>query len=79
MRRISKELGCCKSTVRKKLFEAGIDLVDQNCDEHKALRKKIQVMRERGLSYQSIANFLTYGKLPHEQVMSGGILKQSEK
>jgi hypothetical protein len=42
--------------VRKKLLEAGIELVDHRCDEYLAVRKKIKAMRERGLAYQAIAD-----------------------
>lgn len=63
LRRISNELGCCKATVRKKLIEAGIYLVEQNCVEDKALRKKIQAIRERGLSYHSIADSFNLWKI----------------
>ncbi len=46
--RISKELGGCKATVKKKLVEAG--------DDYTVLNKKIQTMRVRGLTYQQIAD-----------------------
>jgi hypothetical protein len=49
--------------VRKKLIEAGIEIIDQNHDEHTALRKKIQAMRERGLSYQGIADIFNLWKV----------------
>jgi hypothetical protein len=63
LRRISSELGCCKATVRKKLIEVGIELIDQNSDEHKFLKKKIQAMRERGLSYQTISDAFNLWKI----------------
>jgi hypothetical protein len=43
--RISKELGCCKATVKKKLVEAGIEIKVQAGDDYKVLKKKIQTMR----------------------------------
>ena len=63
LRRISKELGCCKGTVRKKLLEAGVELVEQTYSEHLAMKKKIQSMRGRGLSYQMIADIFNLWKV----------------
>jgi hypothetical protein len=63
LRRISKELHCCQATVRKKLLEAGIELVDQGRDEHVTLKKKILAWRERGLSYEAIANAFNLWKI----------------
>jgi hypothetical protein len=42
--------------VRKKLSEAGIEIKKKGHDEFKALKRKVETMRERGLSYQSIAD-----------------------
>lgn len=55
LRRISNELSCSKTTVRKKLVGAGIELIDQK-KEHVQLRAKINEMRDRGQSYQQIAD-----------------------
>jgi hypothetical protein len=63
LRRISKELGCCKATVRKKLVEAGIEIKEQTIDDCTALKKKILAMRERGLSYQTIADAFNLWKV----------------
>jgi hypothetical protein len=63
LRRISGELDCSKATVRKKLIEAGIELLEQRHDDYMTLRKKIQAMRERGLSYQAIADAFNHWKV----------------
>ena len=63
LRRISEELECSKGTVRKKLIEAGIEIVKHRRDEHKSLMKKIEEMRSRGLSYQAIADILNLWKV----------------
>ena len=63
LRRISKELRSCKATVRKKLVEAGIEIKEQACHDYKALKKKILAMRERGLSYQAIADAFNLWKV----------------
>ncbi|MBA2405108.1 MAG: hypothetical protein H0V66_10090 [Bdellovibrionales bacterium] len=63
LRRISDELDCSKATVRKKLIEAGIELLEQRHDDYMTLRKKIQAMRERGLSYQAIADAFNHWKV----------------
>lgn len=63
LRRISNELDCSKATVRKKLIEAGIEIVKHRRDEHKSLMKKIEEMRSRGLSYQAIADILNLWKV----------------
>ncbi|MGE3611709.1 MAG: hypothetical protein AB7I27_19115 [Bacteriovoracaceae bacterium] len=49
--------------MRKKLLEAGIELVEQTYSEHLAFKKKIQSMRERGISYQGIADALNLWKV----------------
>lgn len=54
--RISKELGGCKATVKKKLVEAGIEIKVEAGDDYTVLNKKIQTMRVRGLTYQQIAD-----------------------
>ena len=64
LRRISEELQCSKGTVRKKLLEAGVELVRQDFNDHLALRKKIKLMRERNLSYQTIAESFNIWKVP---------------
>ncbi len=64
LRRISEELQCSKGTVRKKLLEAGVELVKQDFNDHLALRKKIKLMRERNLSYQTIAESFNIWKVP---------------
>ena len=46
------------------LLEAGIKLEVQTHDEHRALKKKIQTMKERGLSYQSISDAFNLWKIP---------------
>ncbi|MGB0454349.1 MAG: hypothetical protein ACPGJV_11625 [Bacteriovoracaceae bacterium] len=58
LRRISKELGCHKSVVRKKLKQAGVDDFEFVVEQDKLLLKKVESMRERGLSYQRIADLL---------------------
>ncbi len=64
LRRISEELECSKSTVRKKLLEAGVEIKEQGVgDDYKALKKKIQAMRERGISYQAIADAFNLWKI----------------
>ena len=63
LRRISEELGCSKATVRKKLIEAGIEIKEQVGDDYKVLKKKIQAMRERGISYQAIADGFNLWKI----------------
>ena len=50
--------------MRKKLVETGIELLDHRHDEHHALNKKIESMRERGLSYQVIADTFNLWKIP---------------
>lgn len=56
LRRISRELGCNKSVVRKKLSEAGIEIVQQKVDVDNALFIKVKKLRNKGLSYQRIAD-----------------------
>lgn len=63
LRRISEELECSKGTVRKKLLEAGVEIKEQVGDDYKALKKKIQAMRERGISYQAIADAFNLWKI----------------
>ena len=64
LRRISEELECSKGTVRKKLLEAGVEIKEQGVgDDYKALKKKIQAMRERGISYQAIADAFNLWKI----------------
>lgn len=63
LRRISSELGCAKTTVRKKLLEAGVEVKEQVHDDSNALNKKIETMRERGMSYQTIANIFNLWKI----------------
>ena len=55
LRRISRELGCGKSVVRRKLSEAGIEIIDQKIEIDSALARKVKDLRESGLSYQKIA------------------------
>ncbi len=49
--------------MRKKLLEVGIEIKEQVGDDYKALKRKIQVMRERGLSYQQIADTFNLWKI----------------
>ena len=49
--------------MRKKLFEAGVEIKGQAGDDQMALRKKIQTMRERGSSYQAIADSFNLWKI----------------
>ena len=44
-------------------MEAGIELVDQGRDVHETLKKKILAMRDRGLSYEAIANAFNLWKI----------------
>jgi biotin operon repressor len=56
LRRISEELGCSEATVRKKLIEAEIVINEHVGNDYKTLKKNIQAMRGRGLSFQAIAD-----------------------
>lgn len=56
LRRISRELGCHKSVVRRKLSEAGVEIIQRKVDVDKALVKKIERLRGQGLSYKKIAD-----------------------
>ena len=56
LRRISKELGCSKGLVRKKLIEAGIDSFEHEIEVDLALKNKIERLRNSGHSYQVIAD-----------------------
>jgi hypothetical protein len=49
--------------VRKKLLEAGIEINEQGRDNYQAIKMKIQAMRERGLSYQAIADAFNLWKI----------------
>lgn len=64
LRRISKELGCAKGTVRKKLFDAGIEVCTKEDEGISALQMKIQEMRARGMSYQAIADAFNLWRIP---------------
>jgi len=64
LRRISKELGCCKATVRKKLLAAGVNLIESEPNGSQPLIKKIFSLKERGMSYQAIANTLNLWRIP---------------
>lgn len=63
LRRISRELGCSKSVVRRKLSQAGIEIIQQKNDVDRALVKKIICLRERGLSYNNISELLNLWKV----------------
>lgn len=38
------------------MIETGIEIIDARQDEYKLLKSKIEGMRDRGLSYQAIAD-----------------------
>ncbi len=63
LRRISDDLGCCKATVRKKLIQAGIAIKESSKNEQRSLKVKIEQMRQRGMSYQVIADTLNLWKI----------------
>ncbi|MDO9182314.1 MAG: hypothetical protein Q7U04_07885, partial [Bacteriovorax sp.] len=63
IRRISNEIGCSKNTVRKKLIEAGFEVMEHSTDEYKGLEKKIKELRLRSLSYQAIADLFNLWKI----------------
>lgn len=63
LRRISNELGCAKATVRKKLIEAGVEIIEHRQDDYGLLKTKAGEMRGRGLSYQTIANSFNLWKV----------------
>jgi hypothetical protein len=63
LRRISNEIGCSKNTVRKKLIEAGIEVMEHPADEYRALKKKINELRIKGQSYQAIADLINLWKI----------------
>ena len=70
LRRISRELGCNKSVVRKKLSEAGVEIIQQKSDVNKSLVRKIQRLREEGLSYQKIADLFNLWRV--DSLVKGG-------
>jgi hypothetical protein len=49
--------------VRKKLIEAGIEIMEQRTSEQKLLKQKIVEMRNRGLRYQAIADLFNLWKV----------------
>lgn len=63
LRRISNELGCCKAKVRKKLIQAGIAPKEPSRNERRSLKVKIEEMRQRGMSYQVIAETFNLWKI----------------
>lgn len=63
LRRISKELGCHKSVVRKKLKQAGIDDFEFVVERDKLLVKKVESMRKQGMSYQKIADLFNLWRI----------------
>ena len=63
LRRISSELGCHKSVVRRKLSEAGIEIIQQKFDVDMALVKKVERLRENGMSYQKIADLFNLWRI----------------
>ncbi len=69
LRRISRKLGCSKTTVRKKLREAGIEVLDSKLESHGALKRKVERLRKRGLSYQRIADLFNLWRI---DTRSGG-------
>jgi len=56
LRGISKELGIHRSVVRTKLKEAEIDDFEYENPTYPKLSEKVREMRERGLSYHTIAD-----------------------
>ena len=83
LRRISRELGCHKSVVRRKLSEAVIEIIQRKVDVDKVLVKKVQGLRAQGLSYQKIAGLFnlwrirtkTGGGIRYGQNIKGIMLK----
>jgi len=63
LRRISNEIGCSKNTVRKKLIEAGVEVVEHPADKRKPLKKKIGELKAKKLSYQAIADLFNLWKI----------------
>lgn len=49
--------------MRKKLIEAGVEIIDQCKDADRLLVKKVEEMRDRGLSYQAIADIFNLWKV----------------
>jgi len=64
LRRISDELGCSKTTVRKKIIDAGVELISHRKSEHETLKNKIRAMREEGQSFKAIADKFNLWKIP---------------
>lgn len=64
--------------MRKKLIEAGIEIKEQAGDEYKVLKKKIKTMKERGLSYQAIADVFDLWKIPTRSAWAHGMRRQFE-
>ena len=49
--------------MRKKLKEAGIEVLGMKTDENLALKRKSQALRKRGLSYKKIAKLFNVWRL----------------
>ncbi len=64
LRRISKELGCSRGFVRKKLVEANIDNFEYEIEVDSALKSKIERLRNHGHSYQVIADKFNLWEMP---------------
>ena len=67
LRRISRELGCSKGLVRKKLIVLGVDDFEwekSSIDYESQLRKKIISLRTRGDTYQKISDLFNLWKIP---------------
>jgi DNA invertase Pin-like site-specific DNA recombinase len=62
LRRISSELGCGKTTVRKILQKSGIDLIQDNRPSS-PLKQKANELRNKGKSYQEIADIFNLWKI----------------
>lgn len=63
LRRISEELSCSKTTVRKKLTDAGVGIKEVPKNDHMLLGRKVKEMRARGLSYQAISDLLNLWRI----------------
>ena len=49
--------------MRKKLIEAGVEVMEHPLDEYRALKKKINELRGKGLSYQAIADLFNLWRI----------------
>lgn len=49
--------------MRKKLIEAGIEVMEHPADEFRVLKMKINELRKKGQSYQAIADLFNLWKI----------------